>query len=86
MSRRFVAVLLSLPALAMGASVSFAATTQSAADAPIASAPATDGAAMPAGCNGCAGHDCANCPLMRAAAEQAPAQPAGAAEIHCGTN
>jgi hypothetical protein len=86
MSKRLVAVLLSLPALAMGASASFAATTQLAADAPSASAPAADRVAMPAGCSGCAGHDCANCPLLRAAAEQGTAQPAGVTEIHCGTN
>ncbi len=85
MLKRLGGLLFSLPVL-IGAGVSVAATTQPSLDGASVSAPAPDHAAMPTGCNGCAGHDCANCPLMRAAAEQSATQPAPSTEIHCGTN
>jgi hypothetical protein len=88
MQNKLNRLLLSLPFL-VSVGAALAAPTQPSADAAgvVAVAPADDHAAMPAGCNGCAGKDCANCPLMRAAVEQSATQPATpAAEIRCGTN
>lgn len=86
MSRRLVALLLSLPVLSVGVASAFAGEQSEAQTAPALSAPAQDHAAMPAGCNGCAGHACASCPLaMAAAGTQTPA-PAAPPAIPCGTN
>lgn len=85
MSKHFGVILLSLPALFWSAASVLAASQTEPEITPALSAPAHDHAAMPTGCNGCAGHDCASCPLATAAAEAQQA-PAPAAEIRCGTN
>jgi hypothetical protein len=88
MQKRLNSLLLALPLL-VSAGASLAAPTQRPADAGagVAAKPADDHAAMPAGCNGCTGKDCANCPMMHAAVEQGATQPsAPKAEIRCGTN
>jgi hypothetical protein len=81
MSLRFGALLLALPIL-----VSHAAATPSdgaSHQAPVVAAPAGDQAAMPGGCTGCAGHDCANCPLLHAAATAESGAPAAGNETPC---
>lgn len=85
MSKHLGAILLSVPVLAIGVASALAASQSEPASAPTLSAPAQDHAAMPAGCNGCTGHDCASCPLAMAAAEiRAPA--AIAPDIRCGAD
>lgn len=77
-------ILLSLPALTLGAASALAAARPPAAAPAGVLAPAPAAAAvMPAGCGGCAGHDCANCPLMGAAK---PARETAAAAVKCGTD
>lgn len=83
MYKHFRRVLLALPVVTMGAGLALADAPQPELAAAALAAPAPDHAATP--CNGCAGHDCASCPLAIAAA-QAQQAPAPAAEIHCGTN
>jgi hypothetical protein len=82
--KKLGALFLSLPVLAVGGNAVFAAATQSATHTPPSlTAPAPGHAALP---GGCAGHDCANCPLTRAAAEQTMVKPAPGPEIRCGTD
>jgi len=50
---------------------------------PVVAAPAGDQTAMPAGCAGCVGHDCANCPLLQAAASATAGAPSKDAETPC---
>ncbi|PWB82760.1 MAG: hypothetical protein C3F11_10200 [Methylocystaceae bacterium] len=81
------AILLFLPALFMSAASALAAPPTELEIAPAVSAAAAhDHAAMPTGCNGCVGHDCAGCPLAMAAAEAQQTAPSPAAEIRCGAN
>ncbi|MBU3890869.1 hypothetical protein FM996_13525 [Methylosinus sporium] len=64
---------LALPALLIAGSAWAAASDETRADVQNlagAAAPA-QAAAAPSPCAGCAGHDCANCPLALAAAAQA---------------
>lgn len=85
MSKRLGVVLLSLPILSLGIASAIAAPPSEPETAAGVSAPAHDHAAIPAGCNGCAGHDCANCPLALADAQTNQA-PSAVAEIRCGAN
>jgi len=82
MSLRFGALLLALPIMISNAQ---AATPSDGAShqAPVVAAPAGDQASMPGGCAGCAGHDCANCPLLHAAAATATGAPAAKNETPC---
>lgn len=87
MKKRLRAILLSLPMLSIGAASAIAAAQNEAENiSPTVSAPTHEQAAMPAGCNGCADHDCATCPLAIAAAQALEAPPPTAAEIRCGSN
>jgi hypothetical protein len=82
MSLRFGTLLLALPIMISNAQ---AATPSDGAShqAPVVAAPAGDQASMPGGCAGCAGHDCANCPLLHAAAATATGAPAAKNETPC---
>jgi hypothetical protein len=84
MQKKLNGILLSVPFLIAGASFAAGAQPSSTEAAGVAT-PAPERVAMPAGCSGCTGADCANCPLMHAATEQSATQP-GQAEIHCGVN
>jgi hypothetical protein len=80
-------LLLSLPALLL-AGAAFAATggepQASAATGLSAPAPA-EAVTAPSPCAGCAGHDCARCPMaLAAAAQERPAGEAAAPMIRCG--
>ena len=83
MSKRFA---LALPALLIAGAAFAAAGDAPRADAAGLTAPASSEAAVaPSPCAGCAGHDCAKCPMALAAAaarESATAQPP-AAPIRC---
>jgi len=81
MPKRFA---LALPALLIaGAAFAAAGDEPRAASAGLAGASApAEAAAAPAPCAGCAGHDCAKCPLALAAAQERAA-PAPAAPIRC---
>jgi hypothetical protein len=73
MSLRLGALLLALPIMVSNAHAAAAPSSRASHQAPVVAAPGGDQTAMP-GCAGCAGHDCANCPLLQAAAESgAPA-------------
>jgi len=82
MSKRFA---LALPALLIAGAAFAAASDEPRANAAgLTGAPASSEAAVaPSPCAGCAGHDCAKCPMALAAAqESATAQPP-AAPIRC---
>ena len=68
MSLRFGALLLALPIMISNAQAAATPSDGASHQAPVVAAPAGDQASMPGGCAGCAGHDCANCPLHAAAA------------------
>ncbi|WP_018265145.1 hypothetical protein [Methylosinus sp. LW4] len=74
---------LALPALLIAGSAWAAASDQPGADAQnLAGAAPAQATAAPSPCAGCAGHDCANCPLALAAAQEiGAAQPP--APIRC---
>ncbi|WP_400767509.1 hypothetical protein [Methylosinus sporium] len=74
---------LALPALLIAGSAWAAASDQPGADAQnLAGAVPAQATAAPSPCAGCAGHDCANCPLALAAAQETgAAQPP--APIRC---
>jgi hypothetical protein len=72
MSIRFGAILLALPIMISNAQAAAPPSDGAGQQAPVVTAPAADQAAMPGGCAGCTGHDCANCPLLHAAEMAAP--------------
>ncbi|MGA8171337.1 MAG: hypothetical protein WB816_11005 [Methylocystis sp.] len=76
MSIRFGALLLALPMMISNAHAAPTRSDDARGQPPVVTAPAAEQAAMPGGCAGCAGHDCANCPLLHAAAAIPGAPPA----------
>lgn len=87
MKKCLSAILISLPMFSIDAASAVAATQNEPENVSATiSAPAHERAAMPAGCNGCAGHDCANCPLALAAAPAIEASTPAAGEIRCGAD
>jgi len=82
MSLRFGALLLAFPIMISNAQAAATPSDGASHQAPVVAAPAGDQAAMPGGCAGCAGHDCANCPLLHAAAAGSAA-PAAKKETPC---
>jgi len=83
MSLRFGALLLAFPLMISNAQAAATPSDRASHQAPVVAAPAGDQAAMPGGCAGCAGHDCANCPLLHAAAATASGAPAVKNETPC---
>ncbi len=82
MSIRFGALLLAMPIMISGAHAAPAPSNDAGDHALVITAPASDHAAAPAGCNGCVGGDCANCPL-HAAMAAAKDGPAATSELPC---
>jgi hypothetical protein len=82
MSLRFGALLLAFPLMISNAQAAATRSDGASHQAPVVAAPAGDQAATPGGCAGCAGHDCANCPLLHAAATASGA-PAAKNETPC---
>jgi hypothetical protein len=83
MSLRFGALLLALPIMISNAQAAATPSDGASHQAPVVAAPAGDQAAMPGGCAGCAGHDCANCPLLHAAATAESGASAAGNETPC---
>jgi hypothetical protein len=83
MSLRFGALLLALPIMISNAHAAATPSDGASHQAPVVAAPAGDQSAMPGGCAGCAGHDCANCPLLHAAAAAGSVAPAPGNETPC---
>jgi hypothetical protein len=83
MSLRFGALLLAFPLMISNALAAATPSDGASHQAPVVAAPAGDQAATPGGCAGCAGHDCANCPLLHAAAATASGAPAAKNETPC---
>jgi hypothetical protein len=81
MSLRFGALLLAFPIMISNAQAAATPSDGASHQAPVVAAPVGDQAAMPGGCAGCAGHGCANCPLLHAAA--ASGAPAAKTETPC---
>jgi hypothetical protein len=83
MSLRFGALLFAFPLMISNAQAAATPSDGASHQAPVVAAPAGDQAAMPGGCAGCAGHDCANCPLLHAAASAESGAPSAENKAPC---
>lgn len=83
MSLRLGALLLAFPIMISNALAAATPADGASHQTAVVAAPAGDQAAMPSGCAGCAGHDCANCPLLHAAATAESGAPAAGNATPC---